>query len=147
MGKDSNAALRARQWFYAIPAGIWSATLPDGEPLPALAKTVYCYLWSRASKEATAFPGIKRIASECSISELYDAVTLRRKKAWRLPRFFVEKFFSVYDTYRIVRPVDFPSTEREYIKFLDAVEGAVRRSPAIQRRDIPLDPFFMVKQV
>lgn len=76
---------------------------------------------------------------------MYDAVTYRYKKSWKLPRFFIQKFFSVYDSYRIVRPVSFPSTERAYIDFLDGLEKAVRRSPAIRRRDIPLDPFFMVE--
>lgn len=68
LGKDNTGQLRARQWFYSIPAGVWTMKLPNDEPLPAYAKTVYCYLWSRASKTATAFPGVRRIADECSIS-------------------------------------------------------------------------------
>lgn len=78
------------------------------------------------------------------VYELYDAVTWQRKKRFVLPRFFVQKFFSVYDTYRIVRPVEFPSTDRQYVDFLDKLEAGMRESRALARREIPLDDFFKV---
>lgn len=84
--------LSVRRWYYSIPAGIWTMTGRGGEPLACYAKTVYCYLWSRAGKDATAFPSLNRIAADCSISrrtaqyairELEEAGLLRVEERFR----------------------------------------------------------------
>lgn len=79
------------------------------------------------------------------IYDLYDAVTYVRRRRFVLPKFFVSKFFSVYDSYRICRPVEFPTTDRTYMEFLDKLEKAMRGSREVARRDIPLDEFFKVR--
>lgn len=76
---------------------------------------------------------------------LFDAISGQHRKTWRFPRFFIQRFFSVFDSYRIVRPVRFPTTDRAYVDFLDKLQAAIEDSPAMKRRDIPLDDFFKVE--
>lgn len=51
-----------------------------------------------------------------------------------------KQWFSVFDSYRIVRPVEFPATEREYVRFLDRLQGAIPK-----RRQPKLSSFFGVQ--
>lgn len=72
--------------------------------------------------------------------EFYDFVSGLRKKRIFIPREWASKFFAVYDTRRIVRPVSFPETEREYVRFLDDLQKATEEIG--KRSEIQLDPMF-----
>lgn len=60
--------IKTRYSFFTVPSNIWQVTYPDGSPLKMVAKAVYVYLWSRASREAKAFPSVPTIAKEITAS-------------------------------------------------------------------------------
>lgn len=72
----------------------------------------------------------------------YDFISGQVKKRIFIPKSIASKFFGVFDTRRIVRPVDFPQTERQFLDFLDKLQEATARLG--DEREIELDDFFKV---
>lgn len=74
--------------------------------------------------------------------ELWDPVSGIIRKRIFIPLSVASRFYGVFDTRRIIRPVEFPATEREYITFLDRLEAAVQE--AGESRQLPLDDMFAI---
>lgn len=72
--------------------------------------------------------------------QLWDPVSGITRKRISIPRRVASKFFGVFDTRRIIRPVEFPATEKEYVAFLDRLEAAV--ADAGETQQLPLDGMF-----
>ncbi|MBX5477122.1 MAG: hypothetical protein IRZ18_08395 [Clostridia bacterium] len=69
--------------------------------------------------------------------DVFDARSGVYQGSRRVPWRTATQFYGIYDTYQLIRPVEFPTTERQYVQFLEALEDAQAEQMPRRRRPVP----------